>query len=144
MASLEEKTASSIPIIDFLTWTTPFNASPEDRLETARELVEACHTYGFVYIKNHGISPELVAEAFETSKKFFDLPTDKKKLAANACVGTFRGYTWPGLVKAGAIGDDGIKKVGSEENIVDLNVSGLKGGILVLEWFLISSRRAMT
>jgi isopenicillin N synthase-like dioxygenase len=122
MDSLEEKSPPNIPTIDFLAWTSPFNVSPADRLETARELVEACHNAGFVYITNHGIAPELVEEAFAMTKKFFDLPTEKKMLAANAGVQSFRGYSWPGLEKAGAISEEGINVPGSSE-VVEFNVS---------------------
>jgi isopenicillin N synthase-like dioxygenase len=109
-------------VIDFLSWTSPFNVSPEDRLETARELVEACHTTGFVYITNHGISPELLGEAFAMSKKFFDLPTEKKMTAGNAGSQSFRGYSWPGLENSNAISDEGTKVPGTEKEVVDFNV----------------------
>ena len=122
MGSLVDKKSPSIPVIDFLSWTSPFNVSPEDRLETARELVEACHTTGFVYITNHGISPELLGEAFAMSKKFFGLPTDKKMTAGNAGSQSFRGYSWPGLENTSAVSDEGTKVPGTEKEIVDFNV----------------------
>lgn len=127
MGSLEGKSSPNISIIDFLSWTSPFNVSHEDRLETARELVKACHTTGFVYITNHGISPELLGEAFAMSKKFFDLPTEEKMLAANAGAQSFRGYSWPGLEKSAAISDEGVNVPGSTEEVVDFNVSYLRG-----------------
>ena len=42
------------------------------------ELDQACRTAGFFYIANHGISPALLAEAFEQSARFFDLPIEQK------------------------------------------------------------------
>jgi isopenicillin N synthase-like dioxygenase len=122
MSSLEEKKATSIPVIDFLTWTSPFNVTAGDRLETARELVEACHSTGFVYIKNHGVSPEILGEAFAMSKKYFDLPKEKKMLAANAGAQSFRGYSWPGLENGAAISDEGTTVPGSNEGVVEFNV----------------------
>jgi hypothetical protein len=122
MGSLEEKKSPSIPVIDFLSWTSPFNVSPEDRLETARELVEACHSTGFVYITNHGIAPELLGEAFAMSKKFFDLPTEQKMKAGNKGSQSFRGYSWPGLESVAAISEEGTKAPGSEKAVVDFNV----------------------
>jgi hypothetical protein len=144
MSSVDEKPSTNIPIIDFLTWTSPSKVSSEGRLQTARELVQACHSYGFVYIKNHGIAPELVKQAFEMSQKFFDLPIKKRKLVANANTGAFRGYIWPGMMDVGAISDEGRKGQDREGKVVDLNVSGWNAGITGLESLLIGSRRAMT
>lgn len=92
--SIPEET---IPIIDFSLWTSS-KASSSDRLVVAQELVAACHDTGFVYLKNHGVSPELLEEAFTWSKKLFDLPKEKKMQAAHPDGSiSFRGYAWPGL-----------------------------------------------
>ena len=122
MGSREEQKAASIPMIDFLTWTSPFNVVAADRLETARELVEACHTTGFVYIKNHGISPNLLGEIFAMSQKFFDLPKEEKMLAANAGAQSFRGYSWPGLESGAAISDEGTTFPGLNRKVTEFNV----------------------
>jgi isopenicillin N synthase-like dioxygenase len=67
----------------------------------AKDLVQACHETGFVYITNHGIPPELLNKAFALSKSFYALPQDQKLQAGHSEGSTaFRGYSWPGLEKA--------------------------------------------
>lgn len=70
--------AASLPVIDFSRW---LKGSPEEKKAAAKDLAEACRGVGFVYIVNHGVTPELLDEAFGWSKKLFDLPEDKKMLA---------------------------------------------------------------
>ncbi|MFY0650622.1 MAG: isopenicillin N synthase family oxygenase [Cyclobacteriaceae bacterium] len=43
------------------------------------ELGEAYNNIGFVSIKNHGLSDELIAKLYEANKKFFSLPEEVKK-----------------------------------------------------------------
>jgi isopenicillin N synthase-like dioxygenase len=70
--------AAPLPVIDFVRW---LKGSPEDKKAVARDLAEACRSVGFVYVINHGVTPELLEEAFSWSKKLFDLPEEKKMLA---------------------------------------------------------------
>lgn len=68
----------AIPVIDFNAWST---GSTGDKKRIARELTDACRRVGFVYIVNHGVPSTLLEEAFDWSKKLFDLPEEKKMLA---------------------------------------------------------------
>lgn len=56
-------------------------------------LRDACMRVGFFYIENHGIPNELVHEAFEWRKKFFDLPSEEKMEIYIDNTPHFRGYT---------------------------------------------------
>jgi isopenicillin N synthase-like dioxygenase len=95
-------TEVSIPMIDFSKWST--DSSAENRVAVAKQLAEACHNVGFVSIINHGVSPELLEEAFGWSKRLFDLKTDKKMLAPHPDGPTVhRGYSWPGLEKVSQV-----------------------------------------
>ena len=69
---------ASIPVIDLAGWST---GKLEEKQRIAKELTEACRTVGFVYVRNHGVPEELLAEAFSWSKKLFDLPQEMKMLA---------------------------------------------------------------
>jgi isopenicillin N synthase-like dioxygenase len=95
----------TIPIIDFSAFT--LEAALETRLKVARDLVSACREVGFVYISNHGVPADALAEAFALSKKFFDLPKeDKMKAPHPPGWAVHRGYSWPGLEKvSGAISE---------------------------------------
>ncbi|KAH8925808.1 Clavaminate synthase-like protein [Atractiella rhizophila] len=65
----------SVPVVeDFI---------PVIDLDAPRDVVvaslrEACKNVGFFYIKNHGVSEELIQRTFDESKRFMDLPIDVK------------------------------------------------------------------
>ena len=69
----------SIPIVDLSAFGTEGN--PESRLESSQALYKTCHDLGFVQILGHGVSPELLQEAFDWSKKLFSLSHDEKMKA---------------------------------------------------------------
>ncbi|MEL7076408.1 MAG: 2-oxoglutarate and iron-dependent oxygenase domain-containing protein [Cyanobacteria bacterium J06582_2] len=72
-------TTAKIPIIDF----APFKGGDVSiRQAIATEVYRACHETGFMYLKNIGIDPDLIAKTMMRSQQFFDLPlTEKNKLA---------------------------------------------------------------
>ncbi len=96
----------SIPVVDFAGWTS--NAPLEQKKAIAQKLIKACQTVGFVYITNHHLSSERLSQAFEWSKKLFDLKLEQKMLAPHPSGFTVhRGYSWPGLEKvSNAMGDE--------------------------------------
>lgn len=51
---------------------------PEGRKEIAKAVRAAARNSGFMQIVDHGISEELVAEAFDVSKRVFALPLEEK------------------------------------------------------------------
>lgn len=119
-----------IPIIDLAAWIT--STDPSARLFAAQELVLACHTTGFVYLKNYGISHSRVAEAFTWSKKFYALPESQKAQASHPPDSQiFRGYSKLGHETVQPIDGEKIEGVpdftesygiGSDENPDQPNV----------------------
>ena len=101
---------STIPIVDFSAWHA--GASVDKKKAIATRLIDACRDVGFVYITNHSVSPERLAEAFAMSRRLFDLPMEKKKLAPHPPgFAVHRGYSWPGLEKvSNAMGDEENKE----------------------------------
>lgn len=97
---------SSIPVVDFTGWTS--DASPKQKQAIAQRLIEACQNVGFVYITNHHLSPQRLVQAFDWSRKLFDLKVEQKMLAPHPSGFTVhRGYSWPGLEKvSNAMGDE--------------------------------------
>lgn len=97
-----------IPIVDFSSWENAPDA--DSRLRIARELVEACQKVGFVYIVNHSLPETVVNDAFNWSRRFFELPKDEKMKAPHPeGWAVHRGYSWPGLEKVSQVkstGDD--------------------------------------
>ncbi|KAJ4868679.1 2-oxoglutarate (2OG) and Fe(II)-dependent oxygenase superfamily protein [Raphanus sativus] len=65
------ETSLVLPIIDI---SSPDKISSS----TAKLIRKACLEHGFFYVKNHGISEELMEEVLRESKSFFNLPLDEK------------------------------------------------------------------
>jgi isopenicillin N synthase-like dioxygenase len=88
----QEQAPTKLPIIDFARWGS--ESTVEHRLAVAKELADACHNVGFVFIINHGVSQELLEEAFGWSKRLFDLKTEEKMLVPHPDRPTVhRGYS---------------------------------------------------
>ena len=65
----------SITIIDMSGW---FSIDNHSRKMIAEEVRNACLTSGFMYLKNHGISQDVIADAKNASEDFFSLPQETK------------------------------------------------------------------
>ncbi|KAJ3543706.1 hypothetical protein NM208_g3441 [Fusarium decemcellulare] len=92
------------------------NGDATSRRQTADELHEKLKINGFVGITGHGVSPDLLTEAFATSKKFFDLPyQDKMKAPHPDAPVPHRGYSGPGREYESF-------EMGSEENKREPNI----------------------
>lgn len=90
--------SSHIPIIDFAKW--PSTNDQVERLSLAKSIVSACQQVGFVYIINHGMNPQLLDNAFETTKRLFALSHEAKMQAPHPDgPAVHRGYSYPGLEK---------------------------------------------
>jgi isopenicillin N synthase-like dioxygenase len=72
-------TWAKIPAIDF----EPFiSGKSEEQRAVARQIYQACHEIGFMYLKNPGIPLAVIDQIFAESQKFFALPyTIKNQLA---------------------------------------------------------------
>jgi isopenicillin N synthase-like dioxygenase len=57
------------------------------------ELRDVMHEVGFFYLTGHGISPALIDELFEVSRRFFALPLQDRLSIENVHSPQFRGYT---------------------------------------------------
>ncbi len=69
---------TDIPIIDFENFE---NGSDSDRQKVAAELDWAASEVGFMYVKNLGIDPEVLANAFASSEAFYTQPQEIKNLS---------------------------------------------------------------
>uniref|UniRef100_A0A0D9ZPP3 Fe2OG dioxygenase domain-containing protein n=2 Tax=Oryza TaxID=4527 RepID=A0A0D9ZPP3_9ORYZ len=66
----EVATDSNIPLIDL--------ASP-DKPRVIAEIAQACRTYGFFQVTNHGIAEELLEKVMAVALEFFRLPPEEKE-----------------------------------------------------------------
>ncbi|RCJ31313.1 2OG-Fe(II) oxygenase [Nostoc minutum NIES-26] len=69
----------AIPIIDLAAFS---NGDAVTRQRVVKQVYQACHEIGFMYLQNPGISKDLVQQVFALNKSFFNLPlTVKQQLA---------------------------------------------------------------
>lgn len=80
----------SIPSLDLADFKS---GTPEQKKKFAQDLGNAYETVGFVAIKNHGLSDELVNQLYAEVKKFFDLPVEVKLKYEDPKLAGQRGYT---------------------------------------------------
>ena len=80
---------TTLPIIDLADFNT---GNDSTRKAIAAEVFFACHEIGFMYLKNFGIDQVLIAETFQRSQQFFDLPLVEKQQLAWSDKLSNRGY----------------------------------------------------
>ena len=80
----------SIPVVNL----AEFNSTdPKLKQGFVEQLGKAFEETGFVAVKNHGISDELIAELYQHVQEFFNLPADVKKSYEIPDLAGQRGYT---------------------------------------------------
>jgi isopenicillin N synthase-like dioxygenase len=87
--TVELGSGEKIPIIDFTGLTSSDLAA---RKSTAMSMRDAFEDFGFIYVKNHGISQSVIDGLFARSVEFFALPR-----ATKAEAGGYRGAGLSGL-----------------------------------------------
>jgi isopenicillin N synthase-like dioxygenase len=90
------ETGFKIPIIDFGKF---LKAGAAEKQNTANEILEGFTSSGFIYLGNTNLPNGAVSDVFSWSKKFFDLPSEEKKLLAWETPESNRGYVAPGREK---------------------------------------------
>ena len=79
-----------IPVVDL----NNFLSGDEKRMnDFVQQLGHAYETVGFVAVKNHGISNELIARLYDNVQRFFALPLEKKLKYERPELAGQRGYT---------------------------------------------------
>jgi isopenicillin N synthase-like dioxygenase len=89
--------ALNIPLLDLNDFKS---GSPALKASFVSKLGEAYTEIGFVAIRNHGLSDELVEEMYNQTRLFFDLPIDIKNKYVLEGMGGQRGYTGFGVEHA--------------------------------------------
>lgn len=72
-------------------------------------MLEGFQTAGFIYLKNHGISPATVSTVFSHSAKFFARSQDQKDALAWYSAAANRGYTAQGREKLVVLEETGTE-----------------------------------
>ncbi|MEH2249080.1 isopenicillin N synthase family dioxygenase [Nostoc sp.] len=69
----------TIPVIDLTAFT---NGDTITRQPVIKQIYQAGHEIGFMYLQNSGISKDLIRQVFTHSKSFFNLPLEVKQKQA--------------------------------------------------------------
>ncbi|KAF2710016.1 Clavaminate synthase-like protein [Pleomassaria siparia CBS 279.74] len=100
--SAVEKDDLVIPLIDFSGFLSDDAAA---RKSTAQAVLNGFQNAGFIYLKNHGISPSTRSNVFAHSAKFFARPKEQKDALAWYSPEANRGYTAQGREKVTQLTD---------------------------------------
>ncbi|KAL1359894.1 hypothetical protein HN51_005233 [Arachis hypogaea] len=92
----------NIPVIDLQSLSSGEDIALQE--ETLQRVAEACREWGFFQVVNHGVSHELMRNARELWREFFDQPYELKEEYANS-PNTYEGYGSRLGVSKGAILD---------------------------------------
>ncbi|ORX96104.1 Clavaminate synthase-like protein [Basidiobolus meristosporus CBS 931.73] len=79
-----------IPVLDLSLWVSSDLNKKRLFLQSLRH---ALIHVGFFYVKNHAVSPELMAGILQQTKEFFNLPIEEKQSLKMENSPQFRGYT---------------------------------------------------
>lgn len=80
----------TIPVVDLSEFTS---GNESDKQKFVSELGKAYEEVGFVAVKNHGITDDLIADLYKYVQQFFSLPLEKKKQYEIPGMAGQRGYT---------------------------------------------------
>lgn len=128
----------SVDLADFLSGDIKRKAAFVNLLGSAYEDV------GFVAVKNHGISEDLIIELYKQVQRFFSLPNEEKKQYEDPLLAGQRGYTSfgkehakgfdaPDLKEFYQYGQVSINRFNEEEYPLNISVKELKGFNIIFE-----------
>jgi len=80
----------SIPVVDLSHF---LSGNKEQKNDFVKSLGSACEEVGFVAVKNHGVSDELIADLYRYVQQFFSLPLEDKRAYEKPELAGQRGYT---------------------------------------------------
>lgn len=67
--------------------------TPEQKQKFIQDLYQGFIDYGFIILKDHDVSPDLLKQAYQILEKLYALPTEKKRSYISEKGGGQRGYT---------------------------------------------------
>ena len=85
--------SATLPILDL----ERFAPNHPERQAALAELREVARTVGFFYLRGHGLPQSRIDEILALSRRFFELPADKKLEIEMVKSPYFRGYNRAGL-----------------------------------------------
>ncbi len=89
LPSAKSITTAEVPVVDL---APMHDGSPTQRAQLASDMAEVCRDIGFFYVVNHGLDASAMQAPFDTARRFFDLPSERKQAIAMANSRDYRGY----------------------------------------------------
>ena len=86
----QSSTLRKVPTLSLGAYT---KGSQNDKVKFIEQLFNGIKDYGFIILKDHDVTPELLAQAYETLEKFYKLPEKTKLSYVSEMGGGQRGYT---------------------------------------------------
>jgi len=107
----------SIPVIDIADLSHSDRAR---RLAVAERIRQACTSVGFFYVKNHGVSEDLMTAVYAAAREFFALPAEEKRLVDITKGDRHRGYCAMGVLQADVNNPDAVDRQEAYEVSLEL------------------------
>lgn len=87
---LQNSTLRKVPTLSLAAY---LSGSESEQRNFVESLFHGIKDYGFIILKDHNVSKELLSEAYESLEKLYKLPIEKKKSYISELGGGQRGYT---------------------------------------------------
>ncbi|RDW63902.1 putative UPF0676 protein [Coleophoma crateriformis] len=101
------ETKEDLPWSELVTLDLEDYDRPGGKERLAKQLEHAVHHVGFFYVKNFGLSQELVDNQFTLAKNFFNLDTEEKgKYEIDYANADYNGWRRPGRGRSGPVKDN--------------------------------------
>lgn len=87
------QTSSTLRKVPTLSLGSYLHGSENDKVKFIEQLFHGIKDYGFIILKDHDVSKELLEEAYQVLEKFYQLPVAQKLSYVSEMGGGQRGYT---------------------------------------------------
>lgn len=91
--STNTNTATTIRKVPTLSLGSYLRGSQEEKINFIEQLFSGIKDYGFIILKDHDVSPELLKQAYELLEQLYTLPEKQKLSYVSELGGGQRGYT---------------------------------------------------
>lgn len=89
----QEKKSQSLRQVPTLSLASYMNGTVSERTQFIEKLFHGIKDYGFIILKDHSVSTELLKQAYELLEQLYALPLNKKMSYVSELGGGQRGYT---------------------------------------------------
>jgi len=90
MVSPGSSTLRKVPTLSLSSYT---QGTPEQKAQFVSGLYKGLKDYGFIILKDHGVAPSLLHQAYGLLEEFYKLPVETKRSYISKAGGGQRGYT---------------------------------------------------